>query len=656
MVTLKDAQAAKPVAVAIGRQAEIPALTGLRFLAALSVAVAHGAAITIQFKDPSPEAASVKLWLQNGAGFGMTLFFVLSGFVIHFNYSDIIASQGARGFAQFMWARFSRLYPLFLVVLVVDIVLGARLFDAVGSSPTGAIVATLAALPYYLTLTQSWLYTVIDNNSLIYQIGNAAPPMWSISTEWFFYVCYPIIMLILVRATRPGYAIAGAVAWSLAWGGFAYCLAGRAVDIEAWAVSEFGAIAAMTTAQGGGNQDSFVRWLLYFSPYLRIGEFILGCSIAQIHMSLRDVKIRPWESVFAPAALWLSIISIPVILFLMYEPGGTHWIRLLSFNFGLAPSIGLLLFCAARYRTRALRLFESRALQRLGDASYSVYLIHLTIFIVFMRGLETPVPSGATGTLYLFARFAIMLGFLFVLSLAVFTYVEDPARRVLRRLWAQPGRVFRPSTIALAPALCAVGLVATGYLLKSQEARRIEATSGIIVTSATYGENCGARPGNATGKAGATCNGETDCTYVVDVALLGDPAGGCAKDFSIDYICAPNKAPRRVALPAEAGLKSRARLQCHAGIMINSATYGRNCGVPAGNATDRLRATCDGQSECSYVVDVSELGDPAPGCGKDFTVEFTCGADDTSRRLVLPGEAGLKSVAQLQCATGQVAR
>ena len=219
MTTLKDAQGAKAAAMAAERHPEIPALTGLRFLAALSVAIAHGAAITIQFKDPSPEAALVKFWLQNGAGFGMTLFFVLSGFVIHYNYSGIIASQGARGFAQFMWARFSRLYPLFLVVLVVDIVLGARLFDAVGTAPTGAIMPTIAALPYYLTLTQSWFYTVIDNNSLIYQIGNAAPPMWSISTEWFFYLCYPVIMLPLIRATRPRYAIAGAVIWSLAWAG-----------------------------------------------------------------------------------------------------------------------------------------------------------------------------------------------------------------------------------------------------------------------------------------------------------------------------------------------------------------------------------------------------------------------------------------------------
>lgn len=656
MTTNQDAQTAIAAVKAGQRQADIPALTGLRFLAALSVAIAHGTSITFQIKDPTPEAAAIKLWAQNGAGFGMTLFFVLSGFVIHYNYSSVIASQGARGFAQFMWARFSRLYPLFLVVLVVDIVLGSRLFDVVGSAPTGSIMPTVAALPYYLTLTQSWLYTVIESSSLIYQIGNAAPPMWSISTEWFFYLCYPVVLLVLIRATRPGYAIAGAVVWSLAWGGFAYGLAGQAIDIEAWAVSQFGTVAAISTIQGGSNQDSFVRWLLYFSPYLRVGEFVLGCTVAQIHMSLRYTEIRPWERVFAPAALALAIVSIPTVLFLMYEPGGTHWIRALSYNFGLAPSIGLLLFCAARYRTRVLRLFETRAMQRLGDASYSVYLIHLTIFIVFMRGLETPVPSGVIGTLYLFARFAVMIGLLLVLSLAVYTYVEDPARRVLRRLWTRPRGLVRPSTIALAPALLAAGLVGSGYLVQFLEARRIEATSGIVVTSATYGENCGVRPGNATSKAGAACNGGTDCTYVVDVALLGDPAGGCAKNFAIDYICAPNKTPRRLELPAEAGLKSLARLQCHAGIMVTGATYGRSCGVPPGNATNQVRTVCDGQSECSYVVDVANLGDPAPGCGKDFSVEFICGSDSLSRRVALPAEAGLKSLARLQCADAQVTR
>jgi peptidoglycan/LPS O-acetylase OafA/YrhL len=68
----------------------------LRFLAAISVAVAHGA--TLCLKTQSPNQA-IQHWLSVGAGFGMTLFFVLSGFVIHYNYRALIGTQGIAGTA-----------------------------------------------------------------------------------------------------------------------------------------------------------------------------------------------------------------------------------------------------------------------------------------------------------------------------------------------------------------------------------------------------------------------------------------------------------------------------------------------------------------------------------------------------------------------------
>ena len=44
----------------------------------------------------------------------MTLFFVLSGFVIHYNYAGLVTGGRLRGIGAFLWARFARLYPLFL--------------------------------------------------------------------------------------------------------------------------------------------------------------------------------------------------------------------------------------------------------------------------------------------------------------------------------------------------------------------------------------------------------------------------------------------------------------------------------------------------------------------------------------------------------------
>jgi peptidoglycan/LPS O-acetylase OafA/YrhL len=58
---------------------DVPVLTGLRFVAAFSVLVAHGCA-TILADHETPLGAVY--WLRQASGFGMTLFFVLSGFVI----------------------------------------------------------------------------------------------------------------------------------------------------------------------------------------------------------------------------------------------------------------------------------------------------------------------------------------------------------------------------------------------------------------------------------------------------------------------------------------------------------------------------------------------------------------------------------------------
>ena len=70
-----------------GRRPDVPALTGLRFLAAFSVLLAHGLTATVTNNEPPKGAV---LWLMQSSGFGMTLFFVLSGFVIHYNYAGLV--------------------------------------------------------------------------------------------------------------------------------------------------------------------------------------------------------------------------------------------------------------------------------------------------------------------------------------------------------------------------------------------------------------------------------------------------------------------------------------------------------------------------------------------------------------------------------------
>jgi peptidoglycan/LPS O-acetylase OafA/YrhL len=418
-----------------GRRPDVPALTGLRFLAAFSVLLAHGLAATAA-NNTLPQG--VVYWLMQASGFGMTLFFVLSGFVIHYNYARLVTDGGVRGIAAFLWARFARLYPLFLLMMLVYVLVSQR-HVAYWTGHPEKIDAIFQALPYFLLSIQSWIYKLIDGGWLIDAIRGGSPPTWSISTEWFFYFAYPFVAWLILRARQPAIVLLVAGLWCVLWTAFATGLYDRIPQIDAWAVDRFGPIA------GGQNQaDSFVRWLLYVSPYLRIGEFVLGAITAQFYVALRSRNVTRRENAIGGAVFWVAALSVPLINYLAYSPDVALTIfRKMSWNFALAPSVALLVFCAARYQSAASRLLTSRPAIALGEASYSIYLVHSIVLIGAVK-----LSSGAVhGAAYNVVKLIVLMAIVVAISLLLFAYYEAPARRWLRRRWS-----WRPAPAALADA------------------------------------------------------------------------------------------------------------------------------------------------------------------------------------------------------------
>ena len=638
---------------------DIPSLTGLRFLAAISVAMAHGALLTLGNGEP---LSGLKAGISTAAGFGMTLFFVLSGFVIHYNYRTVVSQQGLSGLGHFLWARFARLYPLFLLMLVLDIFLSKALREAVYGE-MASLHSLLQALPYYLLFLHSWIFAVINNNSLIYQIGNNVVVTWSISTEWFFYLAYPAICFGLVRIKRPIVLWCVAILWSLAFCVCTWLVFDQRSSIDAWAAAHFGPVAVSKPSV----QDSLFRWMLYFSPYSRIGEFGLGCFTAHLFALMRSRPIGDLEAKIANLAVYAVVATIPLILYLTFSPGGLPLFSRLQFNYGLAPNVAALIFLCARYRSLLSRWLATPFMVTLGGASYSIYMVHLLLFSsVPAIGAGRP---GSYTEAYLVARYLFLLSGIVLIAVGLYATFETPARRWLRGILSGSGQPRKKliGLIVLLPFLMAALSLQVDALIGSKSQLQVVLPdSGISVSLATYGKNCGAPAGNATQSLRAACNGQNGCAYKVDVNVLGDPAQECSKDFSVTYSCMPDSKSSTIDLPGEAGLGSIAKLNCgsdrvvdsqkqpeealpQSGISISSATYGKNCGAPAGNSTKHLRTACDGKDTCPYNVDVSVLGDPAAGCSKDFSVAYICLPSKKSRELALPGEAGFGTIAALSC-------
>lgn len=77
--------------------------------------------------------------------------------------------------------------------------------------------------------------------------------------------------------------------------------------------------------------------------------------------------------------------------------------------------------------------------------------------------------------------------------------------------------------------------------------------SHIIVESATYGGNLQLPQGNVTGHIAGQCNNKVTCKYTVDHKVIGDPARGRGKDYTVRYRCSGKSGVFSKFLNREAG-------------------------------------------------------------------------------------------------------
>jgi glycosyltransferase involved in cell wall biosynthesis len=164
-------------------------LTSLRGIAALLVVVNHMTLLMLPLGLTPAKPTLTKTGIL-----GMTTFFVLSGFVMYYNYAHRIAANRSEGILQFVFARVARLYPLLIAYVLFNFILNVSRSLSSGDASGASLYVT--TLPLYLIGVQSWLYAVINdvNVTASQYFGN---PAWSVSTELFFYVLF--IPLIAVR-------------------------------------------------------------------------------------------------------------------------------------------------------------------------------------------------------------------------------------------------------------------------------------------------------------------------------------------------------------------------------------------------------------------------------------------------------------------------
>ena len=210
----------------------------------------------------------------------------------------------------------------------------------------------------YVTLTQSWFNLEMATFT----------PDWSVSTEWFFYFAFVPLTLLVTKLHRPTLVLIVLCA---------VCFAGLIVLFH-FRREQLAESAHRWFWHGDNASADAWSWLFYFSPYVRVVEFVcgmIGAKAYQINKSGGPAPIWAWVILVIGMGWVISVLGIEPI-------SAQPLLANITPNFIFAPAIIFLMLYCCQYETALSRILGSRPLLFLGEISYSVYV--WSFFVITM--------------------------------------------------------------------------------------------------------------------------------------------------------------------------------------------------------------------------------------------------------------------------------
>lgn len=371
----------------------VPALEGMRGLAALGVLLTHVAFQTGATSTP----VLGRVWGR--FDMAVAVFFALSGFLLWRPHAAAARGLGTRpGTGRYFLHRAVRILPAYWVVVVVVL-----LFLPAAGGGWRVWASNLALTQVFVPLT----------------LTDGLTQMWSLSVEVAFYLVLPLLAFAVVRLRGDAArwripVLLTAVAVSLAWG-----------------------FVPIPTPDGIHADNWLPGYLPWFGAGMLLAELVVTAA-GPVH---RFARRRGVMTVIAAVAFGLSCTDLA---------GPEGLVRAEPWQYAVKIALGAVLAFAllaplvladdARHR-----LLSGPVALAVGRWSYGVFIWHLLVLsIVF------PV----FGILPFQGDFVFVLVVTVVLSLAVasasYALVEEPSRRALAR-WESNRRAARESGTADQP-------------------------------------------------------------------------------------------------------------------------------------------------------------------------------------------------------------
>lgn len=354
-----------------GKEANFRALTGLRMVAASLVFIYHNRKYWRSYLHPEV------LRFLNEGHMGVSLFFVLSGFLIAYAYADK-PLNGPGGFFRYLALRAVRILPLYWLILTV------RYVDW-GFPSAGSAWATY-------TLTHAFSHR---------HILDAIAQAWSLNVELCFYLLAPMLYFLLKKNWYyPVLMCLGLLGLATLTGFFWQQLNGNPL--------------------GALYPFDFLLQSTFFGRFM---EFLWGMSLAafmQGHLSWKKLLPKKHQTLIGAVGIVAMLYLIGLLEPNVFAHGTDHPLGVLLRATLFPWLVVCLLHGLITEQTALQRFLGSAPMELLGKASFAFYLIHISYVNIRIRELVL-LPDR---------NFVL----LWVLSIFLYLCFEKPVHQSLRRL------------------------------------------------------------------------------------------------------------------------------------------------------------------------------------------------------------------------------
>ena len=329
--------------------------------------------------------------LFQGGFIGVDVFFVISGFLITRLISHEYEQSGKVDFKKFYLRRIRRLIPSLFLIIGLAFLLTFLVF-----SPSDFINATTSMFMSSLALSN--FYFLAQSN--YFDVSSAFKPLlhtWSLGIEEQFYLLYPATLFLLLKTFKANRGVVISLSFF-----FAISLL-LTVFTSFYGISSFISEIFLPKDQMTSSVSSLQFYLLPF----RMFEFLTGAII--VFIPAPKIKSELFKLVLNLSGFVLILLS--AFFF------NKDILYLSALN--IIPCLGAGLILWFPYSKHLSFLFENKPIKYIAKISYTLYLVHWLIIVVYRY---------IFGGEFRFLDQIILLSITFSLSAIIYKYYENPLR------------------------------------------------------------------------------------------------------------------------------------------------------------------------------------------------------------------------------------